>query len=397
MVDAKMIRFLVRNAHLCRLRKASIQRSFSKTPSETSSETARESVPILSSLVAALTGVAAVSAAASLVESATADSCLPYTEKGQRYDQDTFLGRFCKMKLACDPFLLIYTEEQVREAQLLLNKAKEYKNDRSMDREFWEAKRIVDAAVHPDTKEFIPRPFRMSGYVPYNGPICVAMVASTSTMPLLFWSWVNQSQNALVNYYNRNAASPMTNQTLMKSYSAAVGSALAVAFGLATFIQKRYSPTKAKELMKFVAFPSAIVASSLNCYIVRSPEIESGIPLLDDEGKNVLDGETSAVAAKYGVYSTTLSRALLQAPVYFLPPLLLGGPLQKFVKQRPAIRVPLTTFLLLTAFGIGLPATVAIFPQIVSIAPADVESKYQHLKDPKTRQLYTVYYYNKGL
>jgi len=53
--------------------------------------------------------------------------------------------------------------------------------------------------------------------------------------------------------------------------------------------------------------------------------------------------------------------------------------------------------LLLTAFGIGLPATVAIFPQIVSIAPEDVESKYQHLKDPKTRQLYTVYYYNKGL
>lgn len=27
------------------------------------------------------------------------------------------------------------------------------------------------------------------------------MVASTSTLPLLFWSWINQSQNALVNYY----------------------------------------------------------------------------------------------------------------------------------------------------------------------------------------------------
>ena len=189
----------------------------------------------------------------------------------------------------------------------------------------------------------------------------------------------------------------MTNETLMKSYTAAVGSALVVAFGLATFIRKRHSPTRAKELMKFVAFPSAIVASSLNCYIVRSPEIETGVPLVDGEGNNVFEGETSTIAAKRGVYSTTLSRALLQAPVYLLPPLLLSGPLQNYVKQRPAMRVPLTTFLILTAFGIGLPATVAIFPQIGSITPEEVEPKYQHLKDPKTGEQYTIYYYNKGL
>ena len=78
----------------------------------------------------------------------------------------------------------------------------------------------------------------MSGYVAFNGPICVAMVASTSTPALLFWSWVNQSQNALVNYYNRNAASEMSNETLLKSYTVAVTSALSVAFGLATVIQK---------------------------------------------------------------------------------------------------------------------------------------------------------------
>lgn len=93
----------------------------------------------------------------------------------------------------------------------------------------------------------------------------------------------------------------MSNETLLKSYSAAVGSALAVAFGLATMIQKRYSPEKAKALMKFVAFPSAVVASSLNCYIVRSPEIDTGVPLLDSKGKNVMEGETSIIAAKSGV------------------------------------------------------------------------------------------------
>ena len=199
-----MIRLAIQN-YSYRLHRFSgfsiLRRSFSQTSSQTSAEPAKESVPIISSLLAAFAGVGAVSAAATVVEYSTADSCLPYSEKAQRYDQDTFVGRFCRMKLACDPSLLIYTEEQVQNAQFVLEKAAQYKNDRSMDRELWEAKRIVDAAVHPDTKEFIPRPFRMSGFVPYNGPISVSMVASTSTVPLLFWSWANQSQNALVNYY----------------------------------------------------------------------------------------------------------------------------------------------------------------------------------------------------
>ena len=130
-----------------------------------------------------------------------------------------------------------------------------------MDSTLWKAKRIYESAVHPDTGDFIPRPFRMSGYVPYNGPITVAMVASQSTVPLLFWSWVHQSQNALVNYYNRNASSPTMNEALMKSYAAAIGSALTVAIGLATFIQRRYSPAQTKNLLRLIAFPSAVVGA----------------------------------------------------------------------------------------------------------------------------------------
>ena len=174
-----------------------------QTSTESTSSAAKktDAVPIGASLAAAFAGVTVVSAAAAAVEFSTATSCLPYDPNGQRFSQEDFSGRFCRMLLACDPRLLLYTESQVRQAQALLEKADQYKDDRSMDRTLWEARRIADAALHPDTKEVIPHPFRMSGYVPFNGPICVAMVASTSTMPLLFWSWVNQSQNALVNYY----------------------------------------------------------------------------------------------------------------------------------------------------------------------------------------------------
>lgn len=309
------------------------------------------------------------------------------------------------MILACDPRLLTYSEEATRRSKTMVE---DYKNllqnlpenmtEQQMHHALWEAQRISSATLHPDTGEIIPAPFRMSGYVPFNGPICVSMVASTSTPALLFWAWVNQSHNALVNYYNRNATSEMSTKTFMVSYGTAVTSALVVAFGLATMIQKKYDATKAKQMMKWVAFPSAVVASSINCYIVRSPEIDTGIPLVNSDGEDVAPGHTSKVAARNGVNSTTASRAILQAPVYFVPPVLMGTiPFFKnMIKRNPAIAVPLTTYLVLVSFGLGLPSTVAIFPQMAEIDVKDCEEDFQGLTG-KDGLPYQKYYYNKGL
>jgi sideroflexin-5 len=127
------------------------------------------------------------------------------------------------------------------------------------------------------------------------------MITAPSTSALLFWSWVNQSQNAAVNYFNRNASSPMTNTMLATSYGVAVTSSLAVAFGLATFIQKRF-PHRATQLLKFVAFPSAVIASSLNCYIVRYNEMNTGVPLWGSPQGDVVSAETSKIAATQGTF-----------------------------------------------------------------------------------------------
>ena len=160
----------------------------------------------------------------------------------QRFDQGTFQGRLACMLLACDPALLLYTEANVMAIQRALLEAKAkleinlaedanvmrtplnntgissphqmHKQTQTVtlsklrtqlstanSHTLWESRRIVESALHPGTGKVIPRPFWMLGYVPYNRPICVSMVASTSTIPLLFWSWANQSQNALINYY----------------------------------------------------------------------------------------------------------------------------------------------------------------------------------------------------
>ena len=334
----------------------------SSSSSSSSSSPSSNSIPLImgQSLMAMIAAVGTVSAGAAAVEYGTADTCPRFVFKGQRFDQATFSGRFCRMMLACDPRLLTYggddvrrCGEMIRDHEKLLSSTSSSGGDNTMteaemSRSLWEAQRISSASLHPDTGDVIPLPFRMSGYVPFNGPICVAMVASTSTPTLLFWSWVNQSQNALVNYYNRNATTgEMSNRTMAVSYGAAVGSALTVAFGLATFIQRRYDPVRAKSLMKYVAFPSAVVASSFNCYIMRSPEIDTGISLSNDKGDDVSPGVTSREAARRGVISTTASRAILQAPVYFLPPVIMMTVpyLRNLVRVNPSLCVPMTTYL----------------------------------------------------
>mmetsp|Transcript_7362 Transcript_7362/g.10802 ORF Transcript_7362/g.10802 Transcript_7362/m.10802 type:complete len:152 (-) Transcript_7362:1825-2280(-) len=135
-------------------------------------------------------------------------------------------------------------------------------------------------------------------------------------------------------------------------------------------------------------------------YCPGSPEMESGIPLLNNQGDPIrASGRQlySQQAAKVGVLTTTASRAILQTPVYLVPPLLLETitPLHTYMVEHSSI--PLTTFLLLTSFGFGLPAAVAIFPQRGRISSQDVEPKFRSLIDPATNQPYKEFYYNKGL
>ena len=160
------------------------------------------------------------------------------------------------MFLACDPLLLLRSDESFRECAAELAKVKKaHEQDPNIQRtpeeneRLWKLKRVVDSAMpNPETGEVIPPPFRMSGYVPFNGPICVAQVGSTSTAGLLFWAWANQSQNALVNYFNRNASSTMSNKDLSQSYTIAVTAALSVGFVLATAIKKKCAPAQGKDM-----------------------------------------------------------------------------------------------------------------------------------------------------
>lgn len=105
------------------------------------------------------------------------------------------------------------------------------------------AKKLYESAFHPDSGEKQNVFGRMSFQVPGGMLLTGAMLTFYRTVPgLVVSQWANQSFNALVNYTNRNANSPLTVNQLCVSYVTATTSALAVAIGFKGFLQKRAKP-----------------------------------------------------------------------------------------------------------------------------------------------------------
>ena len=57
----------------------------------------------------------------------------------------------------------------------------------------------------------------------------------------MFWQWANQSFNALVNFTNRNAKSPLTVEQMGVAYVSATSAALVTALGLKKMLAKSRS------------------------------------------------------------------------------------------------------------------------------------------------------------
>uniref|UniRef100_A0A0M3I1X2 Sideroflexin-2 n=1 Tax=Ascaris lumbricoides TaxID=6252 RepID=A0A0M3I1X2_ASCLU len=123
-----------------------------------------------------------------------------------RFPQDTFLGRYLHFLDVIDPRTLFTSNTRLKECVDLLNDFKAGKQLTRNDKELWHAQKIKCAILHPDTGEKVLPPFRMSGYVPFGWITVTGMLLpNPSWTTLLFWQWMNQSHNALVNYANRNA------------------------------------------------------------------------------------------------------------------------------------------------------------------------------------------------
>ncbi|XP_073411166.1 sideroflexin-5 isoform X1 [Dendrobates tinctorius] len=317
----------------------------------------------------------------------------PFVLGRPRFQQNTFYGRFRHFLNIIDPRTLFVTESRLKEAVLLLE---DYKHGTLppgvSNADLWAAQKIKQAIIHPDTSEKIFMPFRMSGYIPFGTPIVVGLLLPNQTLTsTVFWQWLNQSHNAGVNYANRNASKPSPTSKFILGYTGAVVSAVSIAVGLNSLVQRanKFSPSTRLFIQRFVPFPAVASANVCNVVLMRHSELEDGIDVLDGSGQIV---GSSRIAAKHALLETALTRVVLPMPILVLPPIIMSG-LEKtsLLRTYPKLILPVQSLVCLAAFGLALPLAISLFPQMSEIETSRLEPEIAMNTTSRT------VVYNKGL
>uniref|UniRef100_A0A8C9WHP6 Sidoreflexin n=1 Tax=Scleropages formosus TaxID=113540 RepID=A0A8C9WHP6_SCLFO len=313
--------------------------------------------------------------------------------KEPRWDQGTFVGRAKHFFTVTDPRNVLLTNEQLENARQII---RNYKNGTVSpglsEDELWRAKYIFDSAFHPDTGEKMILIGRMSAQVPMNMTITGCMMTFYKSTPaVLFWQWINQSFNAIVNYTNRSGDAPITVSQLGTAYVSATTGAVATALGL-NALTKHVSPL----IGRFVPFAAVAAANCINIPLMRQRELKHGIPIMDENGNRL--GE-STKAAQQAITQVVISRILMASPgMGYLPGIFqLNSFVFLPVTQRfPWMSAPLQVGLVGFCLVFATPLCCALFPQKSSMSISCLEPELQE-KIRSSHPGVERVYFNKGL
>ncbi|XP_063610425.1 sideroflexin-1-like [Penaeus indicus] len=284
-----------------------------------------------------------------------------------RWDQSTYEGRARHFFTTTNPMNLLCTPAQLENARDVVTR---YRTTPAVV--FW---------------QWINQSF--NAVVNYTNRSGDSPISVQTTPAVVFWQWINQSFNAVVNYTNRSGDSPISVQQLGTSYVMATTGALVTALGLNSLV-KSLPPL----IGRLVPFTAVAAANCVNIPMMRMKEIQDGVTLLDSNGNKLGESKT---AAKKGIAAVCVSRILMAAPGMVLPPIVMNA-LEKrgTLRRMPWISAPLQVALCGLCLTFATPACCALFPQKASIAVSSLEPEVQE----KIRALPDapeVAYYNKGL
>ncbi|RZC34904.1 sideroflexin-3 [Asbolus verrucosus] len=321
--------------------------------------------------------------------------CLPKINLDEpRYDQETYVGRAKHFFETTNPLNLFVSSRKLEEARCLVLKyrCKEPLPCDITEDDLWRAKVLYDSAFHPDTGEKMNIIGRMSAQVPMNMLITGGMLAFYKSTPaVIFWQWLNQSFNALVNYTNRSGDVPFTDKQIATSYVLATSGAVATALSL-----NRLCRNAPPLLGRLVPLAAVATANCINIPLMRAQELKNGTPVYD-ECNNKLG--YSKNAAQAGISQVIFSRIFMATPGMLLTPVLMNYLERRGTLCRyPWINLPVQIAFLGFCLTFATPLACAFFKQKNLLPYKHLEPELREVLDKKFSDRPPKYvYYNKGL
>ncbi|KAL0269781.1 UNVERIFIED_CONTAM: hypothetical protein PYX00_007401 [Menopon gallinae] len=312
------------------------------------------------------------------------------------WDQSTFFGRVRHFAFVTDPTTIFVTDAQLDKAKVLYEQYRDGKEPSGTSlKDVIYAKKLYESSFHPDTGERQNVFGRMSFQVPGGMILTGAMLQFYRTSAaVIFWQWVNQSFNALVNYTNRNAKSPVTTTQLVAAYISATASALVTALGCKKYLAKRASPL----LQRYVPFAAVAAANCVNIPLMRQGEILNGIAVTDENGKKVTE---SKIAAVKGISQVVSSRIFMAFPGMTIMPLIVERIQHKpWFANNPKLHAPFQVLAVGGFLIFMVPIACGLYPQLCSISPETLKrfepEAYEKLQKNSSK-IPEKLYFNKGL
>uniref|UniRef100_A0A1L8DZU2 Sidoreflexin n=3 Tax=Nyssomyia neivai TaxID=330878 RepID=A0A1L8DZU2_9DIPT len=313
------------------------------------------------------------------------------------WDQSTFLGRFKHFAWITDSRTCLTSTTELNKAKTLIDSYRSGTEPKGTTRdEVIYARKLYESAFHPDSGELQNVFGRMSFQVPGGMLLTGAMLTFyRTTSAVVFWQWANQSFNALVNYTNRNANSPMTVNQMLMAYATATTSALVTAIGCKSMWQKSAGPF----IQRYVPFAAVAAANCVNIPLMRQNELIQGIEVSDEDGNIV---GKSRVAAVKGISQVVLSRITMAAPGMLILPVIMEK-LEKIAwfRRMHILHAPFQTIAVGCFLSFMVPTACALFPQKCSIDVSLIqrfeEDSYKDIHKNTKGSPPKVVYFNKGL
>uniref|UniRef100_A0A452DRL2 Sideroflexin 2 n=1 Tax=Capra hircus TaxID=9925 RepID=A0A452DRL2_CAPHI len=304
-----------------------------------------------------------------------------------RWDQCTFLGRVKHFFNITDPRTVLVPERELDWAKVMDDSGWRLGGNIGLMgtvppgtqvEQLFYAKKLYDSAFHPDTGDKMNVIGRMSFQVPGGMIITGFMLQFYRTMPaVIFWQWVNQSFNALVNYTNRNAASPTSVRQMGVSYITATTTAVATAVGM-NMLTKRAPPL----VGRWVPFAAVAAANCVN------------IPMMRQHCKGQQGKGRRPRAAAIGITQVVISRITMAAPGMKELRVQLPHPLGNL---SHGVHPLMLWFLLSSSLIFMVPVACGLFPQQCELPVSYLEPKLQDTIKAKYREPVPYVYFNKGL